>query len=111
MKKIALVLLIAAMALPLSAQTWKNASLMDADCSGEQAKLDNPDKHTRGCARKCADSGFGLVLDGKFVKFDEKGTELAKAALDKSEKKDHLRVTVDGEMKDGVIQVSTLTLD
>lgn len=111
MKKIGLIVLILALALPLSAETWKNAALMDADCATEQSKLDNPDAHSRSCARKCADSGFGLILGGKFVKFDAKGNELAKAALDKSEKKDHLRVTVDGEMKDGVIAVSSLTLD
>lgn len=111
MKKAALLLLLTALALPLYAKTWKNAPLMDTDCAGEQSKLDNPDKHTRGCARKCAHSGFGLVLDGKFVKFDAKGNELAAAALEKTEKKDHLRVTVDGEMKDSVIAVSSLTLD
>jgi hypothetical protein len=51
------------------------------------------------------------MVDGKFVKFDSKGSDLAKEALQKSDKKDHLRATVSGEMKDGVIQVSSLTLD
>lgn len=111
MKKAALFVLIAALALPLAAETWKNAALMDADCSTEQSKLDNPDHHSRGCALKCADSGYGIVVDKKFIKFDAKGNDLAKAALEKSEKKDHLRVTVDGEMKGGVINVSSLKLE
>jgi len=111
MKKLAFALLIAVLALPLSAATWKNIPLMDADCSGEQSKLDNPDAHTRGCARKCADSGYGAVIDKKFVPFDKKGSDLAKAAIEKSEKKNHLRATVEGELKDGVIQVSSLTMD
>ena len=111
MKKIILATLVFALALPLSAATWKNAPLMDGDCSGETSRLENPDNHSRHCALKCADSGFGIVVDKKFIKFDAKGNELTKAALEKSEKKDHLRVTVDGEMKDGQINVTSLTLD
>jgi hypothetical protein len=111
MKKAALFLLAAALSLPASAETWKHVSLMDAGCAGHKEKLAKPDNHARSCALKCADSGYGVVLKGKFVKFDEKGSELTKAALDKSEKTDHLRVTVDGELKDGVIQVASLTLD
>jgi hypothetical protein len=109
MKKIAILALITALALPLSAATWKSVSLMDADCAG--SKSDKADTHTRSCALKCADSGFGVVVDNKFVPLDAKGNELAKAALEKSDKKDHLRVTVEGELKDGVIQVSSLSLD
>ena len=109
MRKIVVLALIASLALPLSAATWKSVSLMDADCAG--SKTDKADTHTRSCALRCADSGFGVVVDGKFVPFDAKGTELAKAALEKSDKKDHLRVTVEGELKDGVIQVSSLALD
>ena len=111
MKKITLAILAFALALPLAATTWKSVPLMDADCAGEQSKLDNPDNHSRGCALKCSDSGYGIVVDKKFVKFDAKGNDLAKAALEKSEKKNHLRVTVDGEMKDGQINVSALTLE
>jgi hypothetical protein len=108
MKKAALLILVLALALPLSAQTWKGAPLMDADCAGT---MENPETHTRSCALKCADSGFGIIVDDKFVKFDKKGNELAKAALEKTEKKDHIRATVDGEMKDGVIAVTALTLE
>jgi hypothetical protein len=111
MKKIVLAILIIALALPMAAQTWKNAPLMDTDCSGSAAKLENPDKHSKGCALKCADSGYGIVVDGKYIPFDSKGNDLAKAALDKTEKKDHLRVTVDGDMKDDKIAVSSLSLD
>jgi hypothetical protein len=111
MKKLFTLALVLALALPLSAQTRKSAPLMDAECAGEQSRLDKPEGHSRGCALKCADSGFGVVVDGKFIKFDAKGNELAKAALEKSDKKNNLKVTVDGELKDGVIQVASLTLD
>ena len=56
-------------------------------------------------------AGYGAVVDGKFIKFDEKGNELAKAALMKSDKKDNLRADVTGKMKDGVIDVSSLKLE
>jgi hypothetical protein len=111
MKKTALIILIAALALPLYAATWKNVSLMDAGCAAKKEKMANPDAHARSCALQCAKGGYGAVVDGKFVKFDAKGNELAKEALTKSDKKDHLRATIDGELKDGVIQVSSLKLE
>lgn len=111
MKKTALVILVIALALPLSAETWKNVSLMDSSCAAKKGSLENPDGHARSCALQCAKSGYGAVVNGKFVKFDSKGSDLAKEALQKSAKKDHLRATVNGEMKDNEIHVSSLTLD
>lgn len=111
MKKAALIILVAALALPLSAETWKGVSLMDGNCAAKPAKMADPDAHARSCALQCAKGGYGVVVGGKFVKFDAKGNDLAMEALKKSDKKDHLRATVNGEMKDGVIQVSSLTLD
>ncbi len=111
MKKAALVVLVVLVSLPLSAATWKNVSLMDAGCAGKEKAMSNPDGHARSCALQCAKSGYGAVVDGKFVKFDQKGSDLAKAALQKSGKKDHLRATITGDMKDGMIHVSQLTLD
>lgn len=111
MKKTALVILVAALALPLSAETWKGVSLMDASCASKAEKMKDPDAHARSCALQCAKGGYGAVVNGKFVKFDAKGNDLAKEALQKSDKKDHLRATVNGEMKDGEIHVSSLKLD
>jgi hypothetical protein len=111
MKKFAVIIAVLALALPLSAATWKNVSLMDANCAKKKDVIANPDNHTRSCALQCSKAGYGAVVDGKFVKFDDKGSELAKAAFEKSDKKDHLRATVTGEEKDGVIHVTALTLD
>ncbi len=111
MKKLALIVALLALSLPLMADTWKNVSIMDASCAAKPDLMANPDKHARTCAVKCAKAGYGAIVDGKFVKFDEKGSALAKDALSKSEKADHLRATVTGEMKDGVIRVSALTLE
>ena len=111
MKKLPLVILVALIALPLSAETWKNVSLMDAGCASKKDMVANPDAHARSCALQCSKAGYGAVVDGKFVKFDQKGSDLTKAALQKSDKKDHLRATVTGDMKDGVLHVSSLKLD
>lgn len=112
MKKIGLTIAAFVLALPLYAvTTWGNRPLMDASCAGKKDAVSNPDKHTRACALQCEKHGYGLVVDGKFLKFDEKGNTLAKEALMKSKAKNHLRATVEGEEKDGVIHVRSLELD
>ncbi len=112
MKTLKLVMvMVAAIALPALARadTWEKVSLVDKMCSGKVAG--DPDKHTRECALKCAGSGYGVLkADGTFVPFDKAGTEKALAALKGSKKADHLRVNVTGEVKDGVIAVSALSL-
>jgi hypothetical protein len=111
MKRSALMILALALALPLSATTWKNVSLMDAGCAAKKEKMADPDAHTRSCALQCAKTGYGAVVEGKFVKFDPKGSDMVKDALTKSEKKDHIRATVNGELKDDVITVTSVTLE
>ena len=113
MRKASLVLLALVFALPLSlsAETWKGVSLMDGGCAKHAEKLATPDTHTKECALKCSKAGYGTVVDGKFIKFDAKGNEMVKDALMKSDKKDHLRANVTGEMKDGEIHVSALKLE
>ena len=109
MRKLAIFGLVLLVALPVAAAEWKSVSLVDAGCA-DRVKAD-PDKHTRACAMRCEESGYGVVADGAFVKFDEKGNNLAIEALQKSKKDDHLRATITGEIKDGVLYVETLTLD
>ena len=111
MKKPALVILALALTIPLYAKTLKNVPLDGRAVFDKAQAMTNPDAHTRSCMMQCAKNGYGVVLNGKFVKFDEKGNELAKAAFRNSSKKGHLRATVDGEMKDGVLHVSSLKLD
>lgn len=97
--------------LPLHATTWKNVSLMDAKCAGRPDITANADRHSRVCALQCARSGYGAIIEGRYVPFDAKGSAMAKAALSKAKKKDHLRVDITGEMKDDVIRVRALTLE
>ncbi len=110
MKKVVLTLFVIGLALPLSAATWKDVALMDANCAAKEKFKAHPENHTKACALQCSKAGYGAMVDGKFVKFDKKGNELAAAALKKSDKKDHLTATVTGEKKDGTIAVSSLTL-
>lgn len=92
------------------ATTWKNVSLMDKNCSRKAAS--SPDSHTRDCALQCAGSGYGiLTADGKFLKFDQTGDQQSLKLLKSTDKKDHLRVTVDGDEKDGTIAVKSIHLD
>lgn len=110
MKRIVLALCVIVLALPLAAATWKDVAVLDANCAAKEKVMAHPENHTKACAMQCAKAGYGAVVDGKFVKFDKKGNELAAAALKKSDKKDHFTANITGEMKDGKIAVSSLTL-
>ena len=110
MKKTILATLVLLIALPLASETWKNVSLMDSDCAGKADQMAAPEKHTKHCAMMCSKSGYGAVVDGKFVKFDKHGSELASEAIKKSDKKDNLRADITGEMKNGEIVVSKLEM-
>ncbi len=89
------------------ASDWKNVVLIDQACSAK-AKA-NPDAHTRACSIQCSKSGYGILTqDGQFLKFDEKGNQEAAKLLSSSDKKDHLRVNVQGQETNGTIAVSSL---
>jgi hypothetical protein len=96
-------------AVPLYAGTWTKVPLTDAMCA-EKVK-DNPDSHSRQCIINCADSGFGILADGKFLKFDEEGNRKVLALLKESDKKDHIRVTVAGRLDGETITVESVSLD
>lgn len=105
-----LIAALAVLALPAAAlaETWTNASLVDTMCA---KKAKEADAHTRDCAIKCASSGYGIfTADGRYLKLDEKGYQLALDALKASEQQDHLRVDVQGKLEDGTIAVETLAL-
>ena len=98
-------------ALPLFAaeQTYKDVAVVDVNCSKKVAA--DPDSHTRACALKCAASGFGIVTaDKQFLKFDASGNEKITAALKASDKKDHLRVDVSGDLQGDTLKVTSVKL-
>jgi len=109
-------MLVAALLLALpslaAAETWTGVPLVDVACSAKAKVKANPDAHTRDCALACSKSGYGiLTADGTYLKFDEAGNAKALAALNASQKTDHLRVTVTGDRLVGTIKVADLKLE
>ena len=102
---------LAALVLPAAAfaDDWTNVSLVDVNCSNKVK--DDPDAHPRSCALKCAGNGYGIwTADGKYLKFDAAGNEKAKALLEASDKKDHLRVDVSGKLEGDALVVTSIAL-
>lgn len=90
-------------------ETFKDVSVIDSNCSTKAAA--DPDSHTRECALKCQASGFGILTkDHKYLKFDAAGNTKITEALKSSDKKDHLRVDVSGDIKGDTLQVSSIKL-
>ena len=109
MKILASLLALGLMAAPALAatQTFNNVSVVDVACSKRAAA----DAHTRECAIGCEESGFGiLTADQKFLKFDANGNAKVLAALKASDKKDHLRVDVSGDVQGDTIKVTSVKL-
>ena len=78
-------------------------------CSKKAAA--DADAHTRTCALQCQKSGFGiLTADKKFLKFDEAGNEKILAELKATDKKDHLRVNVSGDVNGDTLKVASVKL-
>jgi len=69
------------------------------------------DAQTRDCALMCEKSGYGIVTaDKKFLKFDPDGNAKVLAALKASDKEDHLRVNVSGDVPGDTIKVTSVKL-
>ena len=51
-----------------------------------------------------------MTNDQKFLKFDAAGNAKIVAALKVSDKKDHLRVNVDGEVQGDMLKVTSIKL-
>jgi hypothetical protein len=94
--------------------TW-TGYLVDKACSAGMAKKDDPmaaaANHSRGCAlmERCAASGYGVFADGKYYEFDQKGSELAKGVLQKSQKQKAVKVSVEGKLHDAMLMVEKIS--
>lgn len=68
-------------------------------------------EHTKECAlmEDCVKSGYGIYVDGKWYPFDAKGNGLAKTLFEKTSKKDHIKMIVEGMKHDGKILVEKIT--
>ena len=90
-------------------ETYKDVSVVDVKCSTKVTA--DPDSHTRACALKCAASGFGIVTQDKhYLKFDAEGNSKIAEALKTSDKKDHLRVDVSGDLQGDTLKVTSIKL-
>lgn len=88
--------------------------VVDAMCAQGMVKkgnvMERAAKHTKECALEdnCAASGFGIMSDGKYIKFDSHGNELAQNLLQKTEKDTALAVQVTGKMEGDKLAVASL---
>src|SRR5262249_13018653 len=112
MRKIAGLLILAGLAIAsalAATETFSDVSVIDVSCSKKAAA--DPDTHTRACALGCSGSGFGFYTKEKnFVKLDAEGNKKILAELKASEKKDHFRADITGEVKGDTISVSSVKL-
>ena len=78
--------------------------------TGPKVAREKAMKHTNACALEddCAASGYGLVRDGQYFKFDEKGDKLADEYLQKTKKKRELLVDVKGTLEGEAINVAAI---
>jgi hypothetical protein len=104
-----LMLIVFAVSALAADQSFNNVPVVDVNCSKKVAA--DPDSHSRDCAVKCAASGFGIVTkDNQFLKFDNEGNAKIVDALKASDKKDHLRVDVSGDVQGDTLKVTTIKL-
>ena len=85
--------------------------LMDAACGARvAANVEKAAKHTVACAlmESCKASGFGLVLEGRFLKFDPAGDEQALKLLEAAKVRENFRVEVTGEFAEDDVKVSAM---
>ncbi len=103
-----LILMIGALVLA-EAKTY-NGTLLDKVCSASASNPAKVAKHTKECAlmESCVPGGYGVVVDGKYLKFDEKGDKLASEWLAKTDKERDLQITVTGTLDGDVLKVETL---
>ncbi len=99
----------------MMAMTWKGY-LVDKMCATGMAKkakdeaMSKAMKHTVSCALEegCMESGYGLLIDGKYHKFDEAGDKLAVEYLKKASFKDNILVEVSGTHEGELVKVTSI---
>src|SRR5580704_7319649 len=111
MKILASLLAMGLMASPALAatQTFDDVSVVDVSCSKKAAA--DADSHTLKCALACSKSGFGIVTANKqYLKFDASGNAKILEQLKASDKTDHLRVNVTGDVQGDTLKVTSVKL-
>lgn len=95
------------------AQTVRG-TLMDNSCANPKMTGAELAGHGKDCLQMddCEQSGYAVVTAAnQIILLDAKGNAMAKAQIAASAKKNDFKVTVAGAVKDGVIAVSSLSID
>ena len=103
--------LLAGAMLVLAGPETKTGVVMDAACGARvAANAEKTAKHTVACAlmESCKASGFGLILEGRFLKFDPAGDEQALKLLEAAKVRENFRAEVTGEFSEDDIKVSAM---
>lgn len=84
--------------------------LSDCQCGESLESVKMAADHTKECCLMdaCAKSGFGIYSDGKFIQFDPKGSDKAKAFLVALKKEKDLKVKVKGKMENNVFILASI---
>lgn len=82
-----------------------NGVLIDKACGAKPERAAN---HSKSCTEKCAGSGLGVVAEGKFLAFDEKGNQLGADLLKSTKQTKGVKVTVEGEQDGDTLKVKSL---
>ena len=112
---LAALVIVLSLSVMAAAQDKKSVTLtgniVDKACSAKATTAEAAANHKKGCAlsANCLKSGLGVFADGKYVEFDEKGTELGKAALEKTSKASGAKFKVVGKVADGKMMVESIT--
>ena len=90
-------------------KTFNGVSIVDVACSKKAAA--DADSHTRECALQCKESGFAIVTaDNHVLKLDADGNAKVLKQLKASDKADHLRVNVSGDVEGDTLKVTSVKL-
>lgn len=91
-------------------KTTLTGHLVDQMCGGSIKDVSKAKEHTKECALmdQCAQGGYGIFADGKFVKFDAAGSGQAKALLEKSAKERDIQVVVEGTQDGDVLTLTSI---
>ena len=106
-----IVLSLSVMAAAQDKSVTLTGNILDKACSAGNNTAEKASNHKKGCAlsERCLKSGLGVFADGKYVEFDAKGTELGKAALEKTSKANGAVFKVTGKVADGKMMVESIT--
>jgi len=112
MKSIGLMTLTLCSAAMLSFGASWNAKLLDANCAESGAQKTSSEKLDKACAPSPATTTFAIQANGKTYTLDEKGNEMAAAAMKngsiKPDNDGDVHVTVTGTAQGNTIKVDSV---